>query len=453
MSFAEIRRRRLIPAFPFDLSLRKVLPVLLIALLCAFSPGATAKPADSAELWRLLRDPTREEWESLAKFDGTITRQAFESRLNHHWDPEHGMAPYLVVADDCVRIYLYENHKGHLVTVRFAPDDRHVKSNPSAFRTPSQFAKTRRSAAKPLAGLKIAIDPADIGGDWAKMEDRSAMFKGYGLINEGELNVIVGRHIRARLQALGATVLLVRDKNEPVLDTTPEILEAETRRLMKKRPHNMPSSTSGLVKAIKRGTKWRIQRQAGLLYTKTLETRAREKLIQRTFTPDVTIILQHNATNESSKGKLTNIANRNIFFVSGMYRKSGLRYSVRRYHLLRKLFENVTPVESAVAGAISNAFKAETGYRAVMYGNSKSTKLVIDGNHYVVARNLMFTREHDGPTVVTEPYFMNHPVTIQRLLAGDYDGERVIAGKSYRSIFQEYADCVVQGILNAYGKE
>ena len=85
-----------------------------------------------------------------------------------------------------------------------------------------------------------------------------------------------------------------------------------------------------------------------------------------------------------------------------------------------------------------------------MYGNSKSTRLVIKGNDYVVARNLMFTREHDGPTIVTEPYFMNEPVTIKRLLAGDYDGKRMIAGKMRISIFQEYADCVVQGILDAY---
>ena len=38
----------------------------------------------------------------------------------------------------------------------------------------------------------------------------------------------------------------------------------------------------------------------------------------------------------------------------------------------------------------------------------------------MVARNLAFNREHDGPVVVTEPYFMNEHVTLQRLLAGDY---------------------------------
>ena len=29
-----------------------------------------------------------------------------------------------------------------------------------------------------------------------------------------------------------------------------------------------------------------------------------------------------------------------------------------------------------------------------------------------------------GPVVCTEPYFMNNKVVYQRLLAGDYDGEK-----------------------------
>jgi hypothetical protein len=68
----------------------------------------------------------------------------------------------------------------------------------------------------------------------------------------------------------------------------------------------------------------------------------------------------------------------------------------------------------------------------------------------VVARNLAFNREHDGPVVVTEPYFMNEPVTLQRLLAGDYKGTRFVAGRQRTSIFQEYANSVAAGLLDAY---
>ena len=68
----------------------------------------------------------------------------------------------------------------------------------------------------------------------------------------------------------------------------------------------------------------------------------------------------------------------------------------------------------------------------------------------MVARNLAFNREHDGPVVVTEPYFMNEHVTLQRLLAGDYKGTRLEAGRQRESIFREYANCVAAGLVDAY---
>ncbi len=84
------------------------------------------------------------------------------------------------------------------------------------------------------------------------------------------------------------------------------------------------------------------------------------------------------------------------------------------------------------------------------YGDSSTTRSVVPSNPYVVARNLAANREYDGPVVCTEPYFMNNKTVYQRLLAGDYDGQRTFDGKSYGSIFREYADCVAQGLVKAY---
>jgi hypothetical protein len=114
------------------------------------------------------------------------------------------------------------------------------------------------------------------------------------------------------------------------------------------------------------------------------------------------------------------------------------------------LFENVTPTETAVAVKIAARFLAATGDAPVRYGNSANTRTVPGGNAFVVARNLAFNREHDGPVVVVEPYFMNEPVTLQRLLAGDYAGTRVVAGRPRESIFHEYARNVTDGLADAY---
>jgi hypothetical protein len=112
--------------------------------------------------------------------------------------------------------------------------------------------------------------------------------------------------------------------------------------------------------------------------------------------------------------------------------------------------EGSSDIEAEVAGDISDVFKQRTGLGPVKYGDSATTRAVIPGNQYVVARNLAANREYDGPVVCTEPYFMNNVVVYQRLLAGDYEGQRIFNGKPYASIFREYADCVAQGLVKAY---
>ena len=131
--------------------------------------------------------------------------------------------------------------------------------------------------------------------------------------------------------------------------------------------------------------------------------------------------------------------------MDGAYLPAELGDPWQRFRLLTKLLENVTPAETVVADSISECFQAATGFSPVLYGNSANTRLVELNNPYVVSRNLELNREHDGPVVVTEPYFMNQPETLARLLAGDYPGKRRVAGKLRASIFREYAGCVVAG--------
>jgi hypothetical protein len=293
------------------------------------------------------------------------------------------------------------------------------------------------------------IEPADIGGRWAEMEDRSVDFHGYGRINEGDLNLVVGRLLRDKLTQCGATVFLVRDRAEPVLPIKPDELLGPAEQILRTQPLSLPESFRHRTAHMQVDNPAQLRIAAELLLTKTLETRARAALVRRSFTPDVTIVIQHDATPDSTEGGFVSI-NRNIFFVHGAYTPSELSEPEQRFRLLTKLLEDTTPVEAIVAAAIAARFKAVTGFPSVLYGDSANTRLVLPGNPYVVARNLEFNREHDGPVVVTEPYFMNQPETLARLLAGDYPGKRVVAGKLRISIYQEYADCVVAGLLDAY---
>ena len=127
-----------------------------------------------------------------------------------------------------------------------------------------------------------------------------------------------------------------------------------------------------------------------------------------------------------------------------------LREPEQRFRLLTKLPEGTASIETEVAAAIAARFALATGFPPVLSGNSENTRLLLPCNPYVVARNLAFNHEHDGPVVVTEPYFMNQAETLTRLLAGDYSGRRFVAGKLQISIYREYAECVAAGLVDSY---
>jgi hypothetical protein len=420
-------------------------------LLCAAARSLASEAPSRTVFDELLSDPTPLQWRALSQFDHTLTRSDFEDRLDRVYDPAHGLRPYLRLRDDSVAIYSAAGQAGPpMALVQFARAPSSERPTQVDFRSPGRFRRLPAApAGAPLAGLRVAIEPADIGGRWAEMEDRSVEFSGYGRVNEGDLNLIVGRRLTERLTELGAVVFLVRDRAEPIFQVRPEELAGLAEDVMRNRPWLLPESFQLQTAGAPIGGSRRLRIAEDLLLTKTIETRARADLVRRSFKPDVTIVLQHNATPGSTSGHLSPI-NRNIFFVNGAYTPSELREPEQRFRLLTKLLENTTPIESGVAAAIALRFRQATAFPAVLSGNSENTRLVLPNNPYVVARNLAFNREHDGPVVVTEPYFMNQAETLTRLMAGDYTGERVVAGKLRVSIYREYAECVAAGLRDCY---
>ncbi len=69
---------------------------------------------------------------------------------------------------------------------------------------------------------------------------------------------------------------------------------------------------------------------------------------------------------------------------------------------------------------------------------------------YVYARNLIANRLFHCPVVYYEPYVMNSDEVFWRIQEGDYEGIRNVNGTDRPSIFREYADGVVDGLLDYY---
>ena len=94
-------------------------------------------------------------------------------------------------------------------TLRFAKDERRRRTGEpqtGGRRNPCR-AKTRTGV---LSGLKIALDPGHIGGEWAKMEERWFKMGDTPPVEEGEMTLRVAKMLAPKLRALGARVSFVR---------------------------------------------------------------------------------------------------------------------------------------------------------------------------------------------------------------------------------------------------
>lgn len=421
--------------------------VIITSLLATVSFGllqiadADVLPTD------LLQDPSPDEWRALAKYGGTLTRDQFEERLKDVFDPGLNLAPFLTITDRELSVFSSADRKVLLATIPFSTAAP-TSATPSSS-TPSPPIFTHEESGAPLAGLRVVVDPADIGGRWGAIEDRSSYYKGYGWIQEGDLNLNVSRVLEMRLRQLGAEVFVTRDRTEPVSGLSVADVAPIVPKVLSEHTYILSASFHARTRNVRKSDPIYQRIVADILLTKNLEARSRAANARQTMHPDITIILQFDATSASRVQRLAS-TNRNILFVEGAYTATELTSDPRqRLRLLTKLLQNVTPTEERVALAISSRLKEMTGFPPVLYGNSKTTR-AIAGSPYVVARNLLLNREHDGPVVVTEPYFMNQPVTLQRLIAGDYVGLKMIGGQQRPSIYHEYAEAVAQGLVDAY---
>ena len=66
------------------------------------------------------------------------------------------------------------------------------------------------------------------------------------------------------------------------------------------------------------------------------------------------------------------------------------------------------------------------------------------------ARNLLANRLYQCPVLFLEPYVMNNEECYARVQAGLYEGERLVAGRMRPSLYHEYVEGIVQGLVAHY---
>ena len=410
---------------------------LLALCLSIFPPAVRA----AENLGILGRHPR---WKVLEKYRQTITHDEFAQLIQNVYCT-HGIAPDLIAIDDDSARLLTNRDAQSFVTLRFAKDDASPERVPRLWRAAKSLPPARQE--KPLSGLRIALDPGHLGGKWAKMEERWFQVGESQPVKEGDLALKVARILAPRLKELGAKVLFVRNRNQPITSKRPDDFKELGKKILIK--NGVPQPREDFADPDEPAKEQTVRWQSEILFYRYSEIRRRAVLVKRLH-PDLVLCLHFNAEPWGDPKNPTLVDENHLhLLVNGSYLESELELDDERFEMLRKLLSRAYEEELPIANAIAAAMAKETQLPAYEYPTANNvTKIGSTG--YVYARNLLATRLYRCPVVYCEPYVMNSRDAFARIQAGDYEGTRNIGGVERQSIFREYADGLVNGLIEYY---
>lgn len=388
---------------------------------------------DKAPAWRISPLGKVPDWAELDQWQGVMTKEAFLSDLTRYFTCSAAWQQYIQFEEDHALI-LIKSTDEQRYRLNFAQPGKE-KAAVRAWRKPEEWQQKDRK--QPLSGLRIAIDAGHLGGEWAQMEER--WFKiGDGIaVTEGDMTLHVARLLKPALEALGAQVDLVRNSTDPLTTVRPQQLVEEAR---KENPLLVNS--------------FQLNKAAESLFYRTSEIRARADLVNQKIKPDIVLCLHFNAVAWGDPAQ-PSLVEENHFHIllNGAYTDEEIGFDDQRFEMVEKILQGTIHEEAALGATMADVFAEQTNLPPYPYeADSKRARNV--ANHpYLWARNLLANRIYDCPVIFFEPYVMNSREVYERVQAGDYEGMPVVAGKPRKSIYREYADAVVAGLLQYYDKK
>jgi hypothetical protein len=275
---------------------------------------------------------------------------------------------------------------------------------------------------------------------WFKMGDTAP-------VEEGEMTLRVAKILAKKLRALGARVSFVRAKNEPVTPLRPNDFKGAARDVLRAGGNENPHDDfTGPDDPLKEQT---VRWQSEILFYRSSEIRQRARRVNLRLHPDLVLCLHFNAEAWGDERNPTFIDKNHLhLLVNGSYLEAELAFDDERFEMVRRLLSRAYDEELKIADTVAAIMAKKTGLPPYQYTTDTVTKVGTSG--YVYARNLVATRLYQRPVVYFEPYVMNNSEVFARVQAGDYEGTRSINGVERPSIFREYADSVVDGLVEYY---
>ena len=356
-----------------------------------------------------------------------------------------GVSADFIQTEEGVARFVIDREEQTWFILRFAPNEQSRQPIAHSWKRAASLPAARKG--DELAGLKIALDPGHIGGSWARMEERWFQVDDSRPIQEGDMTLVVAKLIAPKLRQLGAKVSLLRNKNAPVTTKRPDDLREVAKKILLEGGEAEPREDfAGPDDPEKEHT---VRWQNELLFYRNSEIRARARIVNTEIKPDVVLCLHFNAENWDNP-TIPRLVGRNHLhlLINGSYLPSELEFDDVRFEMLRRLLSRTHEEEFPLAEKSALAMARRTQLPPYEYTTENVTKLGSTG--YVFARNLIATRLYQCPVVYFEPYVMNSDEVFWRVQEGDYEGIRFVNGTDRPSIYREYANGVVDGLLDYY---
>lgn len=369
------------------------------------------------------------DWSRLDAFQETISKEDFVTLLERVYAPGGAWKESISILDNEARIRTSSGGKPYILKFATGPGKK-----PSVYWKPRD-GRPSGAPGKPLSGIKIALDPGHLGGDWAKMEERWFRIGNSTPVTEGDMTLRVAKLLVPRLKALGAEVYLTRSKAGPVTSARPSQLRG--------------AAADSLKQKGEAATPQAVAKESERLFYRASEIRRRARIVNESIRPDVVLCLHFNAEDWGNERNPRLVNDNHLhFLITGALTQEELSYDDQRLDMLVKLlnrsFAEELPLTNAMAGSMARA----TGLPPYHYQGGSVVR--VNDNPYVWGRNLLANRLFTCPVVYVEPYVMNSRSTFARIQAGDYDGRRDFGGVARESIYREYANAVADGLVRYY---
>jgi N-acetylmuramoyl-L-alanine amidase len=413
---------------------------------------ALALPALAVRLSPLAPAP---DWSRLEGYQRTITHDEFERLVDDVYSPDGGFWTFATLTPEHVTIYTDATKRTPEFTLHFAGSEATELPRPYVYKTHGVSSDPR----SPLAGLKIALDPGHIGGDWARLEARYFKLGDDPPVMEAKLNLITCKILADRLESDGAQVVWAKHGYEPTTDERPDTLHHEAIAALAG-PSGGSNATEEIFglpdlsprrSHVRAFSETRIDQEAALLFYRSAEIRARAALVNREH-PDLTICVHYNADDWGDDPDHPTLSGTSklIIFVNGCYERSELSYDDTRYDMMRKLLDRDAAAEERGCELVGRQMLQAFGYPPDDFNTSFAHRITDVPSVYT--RDLLASRLYHGPVIYCEGPYMNARDAYYRIIAGDYLGQRTIQGQSVPSIYREYALAVERGVLEYFGK-